>query len=207
MRCARPHATAASAPVQLAPTATSPRSSWPRAGRRRDWCPVDVATARTAWISGTWRDGASPMAGVGRSPMASGRKRGDGASQAHRRTAVPRGGGPLPNWPRATRIPVVTHARCAFITSMMMRTVPMAIAALVLLVRVSSSEPSACEYDDGPQKCKTRCDEGSPTSCASLGLMYLRGQFVKSDPAGAPSRPGTWGGFGTLGEPFSAHRY
>lgn len=68
---------------------------------------------------------------------------------------------------------------------MMMRTVLIAMATLVSLVRVSSSEPPACEYQDGPQKCKTRCDQGSQTSCASLGLMYLRGQFVKSDLAAA----------------------
>jgi uncharacterized protein len=68
---------------------------------------------------------------------------------------------------------------------MMMRTVLMAMVTLPSLVRVSSSEPPACEYEDGPQKCKTRCDQGSQTSCASLGLMYLRGQFVKSDLAAA----------------------
>jgi TPR repeat protein len=64
---------------------------------------------------------------------------------------------------------------------MMTRTVLTVTATLVSLVRVSSSEPPACDYEDGPRKCKTRCDEGSQTSCASLGLMYLRGQFVKSE--------------------------
>lgn len=34
----------------------------------------------------------------------------------------------------------------------MMRTVLMAMVTLVLLVRVSSSEPPACEYEDGPRE-------------------------------------------------------
>ena len=68
---------------------------------------------------------------------------------------------------------------------MMTRTALVAMAALVSLVRVSSAEPPACAYEDGPQKCKAQCDQGSQTSCASHGLMYLRGQFVTSDRAAA----------------------
>jgi uncharacterized protein len=68
---------------------------------------------------------------------------------------------------------------------MTVRRVPLVMAALVSLVRVSSAEPLACEYADGPQACKARCDQGSQASCASLGLMYLRGDLVTSDPVAA----------------------
>ncbi|MBS1121838.1 MAG: Sel1 domain repeat-containing protein [Deltaproteobacteria bacterium] len=52
-------------------------------------------------------------------------------------------------------------------------------------VEATKPEPPAvvtpCTYEEGREACTLKCDRGSNESCAVLGLMYLRGDVMKTD--------------------------
>lgn len=52
----------------------------------------------------------------------------------------------------------------------------LAVALLLATTATAVAEPAACKPEDGAATCKQRCDAGSRHSCATLGIMHLRGE-------------------------------